>query len=147
MLLHRLAVAPDILALHALMSRSCSAAILRQAATPRFVDPAIEPARVRAIYADPDFVSGFCRSGFPRVEMVATLAGEPLYAACGYRVIEPFDGITRAGAGSSAAYGNVPLGRIQAAALANRARERAFALSASASRLRDGACVSRSSIR
>jgi GNAT superfamily N-acetyltransferase len=74
------------------------------------VDPAIEPARVRAMYTDPAFVRRgvgrlvltLCedaarREGFRNAEMAATLAGEPLYRACGYRVIEPFDGVTRAG--------------------------------------------------
>jgi hypothetical protein len=30
--------------------------------------------------------------------MAATLAGEPLYRACGYEVIEPFEGMTSKGA-------------------------------------------------
>src|SRR3546814_4891728 len=29
--------------------------------------------------------------GFSRAELVATMAGEPLYRACGYRAIERFD--------------------------------------------------------
>lgn len=77
-------------------------------ATP--VDPATEPARVRAMYTDPDHVRRgvgrlilrLCEDaagaeGFRRAEMAATLAGEPLYTACGYRIVEPFDGITRTG--------------------------------------------------
>ncbi|HEY9235568.1 MAG TPA: GNAT family N-acetyltransferase, partial [Phenylobacterium sp.] len=35
--------------------------------------------------------------GFDRCEMAATMAGEPLYAACGYRRIEPFEAETSAG--------------------------------------------------
>jgi GNAT superfamily N-acetyltransferase len=75
------------------------------------VDPATEPARVRAMYTDPRFVRRgvgrlilrLCENaaraeGFKTAEMAATLAGEPLYSACGYRVIEPFDGVTRDGA-------------------------------------------------
>jgi len=75
------------------------------------VDPATEPARVRAMYTDPAFVRRgvgrlilqLCEeaaraAGFRAAEMAATLAGEPLYTACGYRVIEPFDGVTRDGA-------------------------------------------------
>lgn len=67
----------------------------------RRLDPAREPARVRAMYTDPDHVRrGIGRlvldhceaaaraAGFTRVELMATLAGEPLYAACGYTPIE-----------------------------------------------------------
>ena len=67
----------------------------------RALDPATEPARVRAMYTDPDFVrhgigrailtrceSAARAAGFARVEMMATLAGEPLYRACGYAPIE-----------------------------------------------------------
>lgn len=69
----------------------------------RTLDPASEPARVRAMYTHPDHVRrGVGRAilaaceqaarseGFVRVELAATLAGEPLYRACGYAVIEPF---------------------------------------------------------
>jgi len=67
----------------------------------RCLDPATEPARVRAMYTHPDFarrgvgrlVLSLCeasaaREGFRALELVATVAGEPLYAACGFRVIE-----------------------------------------------------------
>ncbi len=69
----------------------------------RLLDPASEPARVRAMYTHPDHVRrGVGRAilaaceqaarseGFSRVELAATLAGEPLYRACGYQVIERF---------------------------------------------------------
>lgn len=74
------------------------------------LDPARDAARIRAMYTDPDFVRrGVGRTilaqcelaaraeGFSRAEMAATMAGEPLYRACGYGVIEPFDGISKAG--------------------------------------------------
>lgn len=67
----------------------------------RLLDPASEPARVRAMYTHPDFarrgigrlILARCEqaaraAGFSRLEMMATLAGEPLYRACGYDVIE-----------------------------------------------------------
>lgn len=65
------------------------------------LDPPHDAARVRAMYTDPDFarrgvgrlVLDLCETaareaGFNRVELMATLAGEPLYLACGYRPIE-----------------------------------------------------------
>ncbi|MGA1342570.1 MAG: GNAT family N-acetyltransferase [Hyphomonas sp.] len=61
-----------------------------------------DAARIRAMYTHPDFVRrglgrhvlGICegaarQAGFSRVELMATLAGEPLYRACGYHEIEP----------------------------------------------------------
>jgi GNAT superfamily N-acetyltransferase len=67
------------------------------------LDPAKDPARVRAMYTSPAFarrgigrvILGLCEraaaaEGFLRVELAATLAGEPLYLACGYRPIERF---------------------------------------------------------
>lgn len=67
----------------------------------RLLDPATEPARVRAMYTNPDFVrrgvgravlaaceAGACEAGFHRVELMATLAGQPLYLAAGYAPIE-----------------------------------------------------------
>ncbi|MDO7843252.1 GNAT family N-acetyltransferase [Sphingomonas immobilis] len=67
----------------------------------RELDPATEPARIRAMYTDPAFVRrgigrmilGLCEdaaraAGFRRLEMMATLAGEPLYLAAGYLPIE-----------------------------------------------------------
>ena len=68
---------------------------------PEALDPAKDAARIRAMFTDPDFtrrgvgklILSQCESaaraaGFTRTEMMATLAGEPLYRACGYREIE-----------------------------------------------------------
>lgn len=78
---------------------------------PAPLDPATDAARIRAMYTDPAFarrgvgrmIMQLCESaaratGFRRVEMMATLAGEPLYRACGYEPIEqilsaPIDGV------------------------------------------------------
>jgi GNAT superfamily N-acetyltransferase len=67
----------------------------------RLLDPAVEPARVRAMYTHPDFVrrgigrlvlslceTAAAREGFRSLELVATVAGEPLYSAYGFSVIE-----------------------------------------------------------
>jgi len=61
----------------------------------------VDAARIRAMYTHPDFIrrglgrhvlaicEGAARAaGFTRVELMATLAGEPLYRACGYQEIE-----------------------------------------------------------
>ena len=74
------------------------------------LDPAREPARVRAMYTHPDFarrgvgrmILAACEAaaaaeGFGDCELAATLAGEPLYLACGYRQIERFRAPTPAG--------------------------------------------------
>ena len=75
------------------------------------LDPATDAAKVRAMYTDPDFarrgigrmVLGLCEAaaraaGFKRAEMMATLAGEPLYRSFGYLPMEkiesaPIDGV------------------------------------------------------
>ena len=67
----------------------------------RMLDPATDPARVRAMYTHPDFarrgvgpaVLGACQdaartAGFMRVELMATLSGVPLYTAAGFEPIE-----------------------------------------------------------
>jgi len=66
-------------------------------------DPRTEPALIRAFFVHPDYArKGIGRefirlsetaafaAGFRMVEIVATLAGEPLYAACGYSVVERY---------------------------------------------------------
>jgi GNAT superfamily N-acetyltransferase len=67
----------------------------------RLLDPAREPARIRAMFTDPAFarrgvgraILAACEAaardaGFAAAELMATLAGEPLYRACGYRAVE-----------------------------------------------------------
>jgi len=67
----------------------------------RTLDPATEPARIRAMFTDPAFArrgvgrailaaceEAVAAAGFRRAEMMATLAGEPLYRACGYQSVE-----------------------------------------------------------
>jgi len=69
---------------------------------PRALDPASEPARIRAMYTDPEFarqgvgrlILQLCENaamgaGFNRATMMATMAGVPLYRACGYVEVEP----------------------------------------------------------
>lgn len=76
----------------------------------RLLDNKTEAARVRAMYTHPDYtrrgigrlILSLCESaaadeGFSRVELVATMAGEPLYRACGYRPVEAFEQPTRSG--------------------------------------------------
>ncbi|MGL4314790.1 MAG: GNAT family N-acetyltransferase, partial [Sphingomonas sp.] len=72
---------------------------------PRLLDPATESARIRAMYTHPDharrgigrMVLATCEGaargeGFTRVELMATLAGVPLYRACGYQpIVEVID--------------------------------------------------------
>lgn len=68
------------------------------------LNPECEAARVRAFFVHPDWARrGIGRSimmtcerailaaGFRRVDIVATLAGEPLYAAFGYAVTERYE--------------------------------------------------------
>lgn len=65
------------------------------------LDPVHEPARIRAFFVDPAFarrgvgrqIIAACEeaaraAGFTRLELAATLPGEPLYAAVGYQAIE-----------------------------------------------------------
>lgn len=67
----------------------------------RLRDPQTEPAMIRAFFVHPNYARrGIGREfirrseiaaaagGFQRIEIVATLAGEPLYTACGYVPVE-----------------------------------------------------------
>jgi len=69
---------------------------------PEALDPATDPARIRAMYTDPEFarrgvgrlVIRICEeaamsAGFGKATMMATMAGVPLYKACGYAEAEP----------------------------------------------------------
>ncbi|MBS0472662.1 MAG: GNAT family N-acetyltransferase [Proteobacteria bacterium] len=74
------------------------------------LDPRQDAARVRAMYTHPEFtrrgigrlVLSLCETaaraeGFTRVELAATMGGVPLYRACGYEDIEPFESDTPQG--------------------------------------------------
>ncbi len=65
------------------------------------IDPSRDPARIRAFFVHPDFArrgigrallaaceSAIVTAKFSDAELVATLAGEPLYAAFAYEVVE-----------------------------------------------------------
>jgi len=76
------------------------------------LDPRAEPSRIRAFFVHPDFArrgigrmlleaceKAASEAGFTALELAATLPGEPLYAACGFHVIERIeatlpDGVT-----------------------------------------------------
>jgi len=68
------------------------------------LDPAIDAARVRAMYTHPAHlrrgigrrILELCEAaakaeGFRRLELVATLSGEPLYRSCGFSEVERFE--------------------------------------------------------
>lgn len=68
------------------------------------LDPAEEPARIRAFFVDPAMarhglgrqlmdacLAGARSAGFSMLELVSTLPGEPLYLACGFVVLERFE--------------------------------------------------------
>ena len=68
------------------------------------IDPSRDPARIRAFFVHPDFArrgigrailaaceEALLQAGFHSAELVATLAGEPLYAAFAYEVVERYE--------------------------------------------------------
>ncbi len=68
------------------------------------LDPRVDAARIRAFYVHPDFARrGIGRAilkhceqeaattGFTKLELIATLPGVPLYEACGYEAIHPYN--------------------------------------------------------
>lgn len=88
------------------------------------LDPAKDAARVRAMYTHPAFVRRgvgrlillLCEDaaraeGFARIELMATMAGEPLYRACGYQAIEPVVDDRGGVGGATAANVEGPLAR------------------------------------
>ena len=65
------------------------------------LNPRLDPAKVRAMYTYPTYarqgvgrlILSLCESaarseGFLKVELMATMSGEPLYRACGYEAVE-----------------------------------------------------------
>ncbi|MDX1952711.1 MAG: GNAT family N-acetyltransferase [Verrucomicrobiota bacterium] len=69
-----------------------------------YLIPDIDPARIRAFFVHPEFsrkgigraILRTCekavrQAGFHRIELVATLAGEPLYLSEGYEILERYD--------------------------------------------------------
>lgn len=73
---------------------------------PALLDPLRDAAKVRAMYTHPDFArqgigrlvlttceNAAAAEGFASVELMATLSGQPLYAACGYECVETTEAI------------------------------------------------------
>jgi GNAT superfamily N-acetyltransferase len=73
----------------------------------QLLDPAVDAARVRAMYTNPAYarrgvgrlVLSLCEAaaaaeGFARLELMSTLAGEPLYTAYGFRPVERLEDAT-----------------------------------------------------
>lgn len=73
-----------------------------EAGTAQFVDPSSEPAKIRAMYTHPAFTRrgvgrmllgiserAAASRGFSRLELMATMSGQPLYVAYGFEPIEP----------------------------------------------------------
>ena len=73
-------------------------------ATDALLSPGEQPARLRAFYVHPEWsrrgigrlITKACEtaahsSGFTRIELIATLPGQPLYEANGYEIVGPFE--------------------------------------------------------
>lgn len=71
---------------------------------PPELDQKSEPARIRAFFVHPDWTrqgigreilktceAAIIQARFQRAELVATLAGEPLYLSCGYKIAERYE--------------------------------------------------------
>lgn len=74
----------------------------REGRDPELLDPAVDAAKIRAFFVDPDYARrgigrvlvARCeaearRRGFSRFELMSTLPGIPLYRKCGYEPGEP----------------------------------------------------------
>lgn len=68
------------------------------------LDPATQPARIRAFFVSPDFArrglgmkliqvcqAAALEAGFTQIELGATLPGVPLYQAAGFEIVEEFE--------------------------------------------------------
>ena len=73
----------------------------------QLLDPAVDPARVRAMYTNPAYArrgvgrlilllceSAAAAEGFTRLELMSTLSGEPLYTAYGFRPLQRLEDST-----------------------------------------------------
>ena len=73
----------------------------------KLLDPSVDPARVRAMYTNPEYarrgvgrmILSLCEAaaaaeGFTRLELMSTLSGEPLYTAYGFRPLERLEDST-----------------------------------------------------
>ena len=73
----------------------------------QLLDPAVDPARVRAMYTNPAYarrgvgrlILSLCEAaaaaeGFTKLELMSTLSGEPLYTAYGFRPLERLEDST-----------------------------------------------------
>jgi GNAT superfamily N-acetyltransferase len=71
------------------------------------LDPKVDAARIRAMYTNPAYarrgvgrlILALCEraaaaEGFTRLQLMSTLAGEPLYTACGFRPVERVEDAT-----------------------------------------------------